>query len=196
MKIGSIKTCNFNTTSGNEDYVYPNVAEGMEAKLRYIIDESVRVKPGDTFTLKLSQNVDLFGLNDNTENGNRAADIYGPMGRIAVAKIRDDRKTIDYTFTEAIQPGDKITNLSINTPMFIDRYKILNNTKDVQITIKVGDGNNAVFTDKISVNYDDTNGYGYINDRVNVKTYITEFEPTTGYNRDSNYIKGQYGTTY
>lgn len=110
--------------------------------------------------------------------------------------------TIDYTFTEAIQPGDKI-----------------------------------------SVNYDDPNGYGYINDRVNVKTYITEFGPTTGeftavtyinpwrqkdayreiyfgnyygnqqyvmvvkgkaskegefktttgYNRDSNYIKGQYG---
>lgn len=164
------------STSGSENIVYPNMAEGLIANMHYTIDESVKIKPGDTFTLKLSDNVDIDGI---AHLNDRSFDIYGPMGRFAVAKIRDDRKTIDYTFTTALAEYDKITNLTINTPMFVNRYLIpFDNT--VNITTQIGEGSNAVYTKTINVNYDNTNNNGYIKNKANVKAYMLKFNPPTG----------------
>lgn len=178
FRLDPLKPSTIMSTTNHENIVYPNETEGLMARMHFLISDEVKIKPGDTFTLKLSDNVELFGINSNSKFGNRDFDIYGPMGRLAIASVRPDRKTIDYTFTTALDYYDNISNITINTPMFIDRIKVPNNKDNVPMTVSVGQ--NAVFTDTINVNYDAPNNYGYINNRENVKTYQLKLNTETG----------------
>ena len=168
FSLDPLKPSSLTSTSGSETTVYPNVQEGLFAKLNFIINKEVN--PGDRFVMTLSDNVDLDGLSTIND---REFDIYGPMGRVAVAKVRDNRHVIDYTFTEAVDYYNDLKELTINTQMFVNRKKVPYNQEDLKVTIRIQDTNNqgAEFTDTIDVNYDNETNNGYINARENVKTY-------------------------
>lgn len=171
--LDSSKTSTMTSTKDNERVVYPNETEGLFAKMYFNIDDSIQVKPGDTFILQLSNNVDLDGIGKETSD---SFDIYSALGRIAKAEILPGRKSIKYTFTTALDEVDKITNLTINTPMFIDRYQVPGNSSQT-VNVSIG---SAKFTDSIYVSYDAPNNYGYINNNGNVKTYQLKLDPNTG----------------
>lgn len=171
FNLNPLKPSTLTSTTNSETVVYPNVQEGLFAKLNFSINE--KVKPGDYFVMTLSDNVDLDGLStiDDSE-----FDIYGPMGRVAIAKVREDRHVIDYTFTEAVDYYNDLRELTINTQMFVNRKLVQYNTDNLKVEIKIQDpnkelGNGAEFTDTINVNYDNETNNGYINAKENVKTY-------------------------
>lgn len=174
FSLNPLKPSTLTSTTNSETVVYPNVQEGLFAKLNFSINK--KVNAGDRFVMTFSDNVDLDGLStiDDSE-----FDIYGPMGRVAIAKVRDDRHVIDYTFTEAVDYYNDLRELTINTQMFVNRKLVQYNTeqnKPLEVSIKIQDpngeiGNGAEFTDTINVNYDNETNNGYINAKENVKTY-------------------------
>ena len=169
FKMDETKKSTLKSTTGSEEVVYPNEQEGLFAELNYTIDQNVH--PGDKFIMTLSDNVDLDGLStiDDSE-----FDIYGPMGLLAVAKIREGRHSIEYTFTEALDYYNDLRSLTINTQMFINRLKVPNNAKNVEISIEIFDSTEqkgAIFNDTINVDYDNETKDGYISALENVKTY-------------------------
>lgn len=171
FKLNPLKPSTLTSTTDSEEVVYPNVQEGLFAKLNFTINE--KVKPGDFFVMTFSDNVDLDGLStiDDSE-----FDIYGPMGRVAIAKVRPDRHVIDYTFTEAVDYYNDLRELTINTQMFVNRKLVQYNTDNLEVKIQIQDpngeiGNGVEFTDTINVNYDNETNNGYINAKENVKTY-------------------------
>ena len=171
FSLNPLKPSTLTSTTDSETVVYPNVQEGLFAKLNFSINN--KVKPGDYFVMTFSKNVDLDGLStiDDSE-----FDIYGPMGRIAIAKVRKDRHVIDYTFTEAVDYYNDLRELTINTQMFVNRKLVQYNTDNLEVSIKIQDpngevGNGVEFKDTINVNYDNDTNNGYINALENVKTY-------------------------
>lgn len=171
FSLNPFKQSTLTSTTNSETVVYPNVQEGLFAKLNFSINK--KVKPGDYFVMTFSDNVDLDGLStiDDSE-----FDIYGPMGRIAIAKVRKNRHVIDYTFTEAVDYYNDLRELTINSQMFVNRKLVPYNTDNLEVKIQIEDpngeiGNGAEFTDTINVNYDNATGDGYINAKENVKTY-------------------------
>lgn len=168
FSLDPLKPSTMTSTTGNETVVYPNVQEGLFAKLNYTIN--TKVNAGDTFVMAFSENIDLDGL---ATIDDREFDIYGPMGRIAEAKIRDDRRTIDYTFTEALDFYKDLKELTINTQMFVKRQNTPFDKENFEVSIMIQETDNdgAVFKDTIDVNYDNSTNDGYINALENVKTY-------------------------
>ena len=171
FSLNPLKQSTLTSTTNSETVVYPNVQEGLFAKLNFSINN--KVKPGDYFVMTFSDNVDLDGLStiDDSE-----FDIYGPMGRIAIAKVRKNRHVIDYTFTEAVDYYNDLRELTINSQMFVNRKLVPYNTDNLEVKIQIEDpngeiGNGAEFTDTINVNYDNETNDGYINAKENVKTY-------------------------
>ena len=139
---------NIVSTSGDENWVYPNDSEGMIAKINLNIEPYKSVKPGDTFRLSFSGNVDFDGISYLDDDN---LDIYDANGKIAVAKIEDNRRSVTYTFTEALD-NFKLGNIKVSVPLYMNRLQVKNDRNNVPISINVG---NRSVTDYINVNYSD-----------------------------------------
>ncbi|MDU4019304.1 MAG: SpaA isopeptide-forming pilin-related protein, partial [Finegoldia magna] len=113
--------------SKRKDIVYPNKAEGIFAKFNFKIDEKTTIKPGDFFTIKFSDNVDLDGINkdyyDKGQKGDEYFNIIGPAGLLAKAKVNDDRRSITYTFTDYVKDY-KPESMSMFLQLFPNRRKV------------------------------------------------------------------------
>lgn len=157
------------STEDNPNVVYPNKTEGLIAKLNLLVNPRADIKPGDTFTLKLSENLDLDGIGHVKDSD---FDIIAPSGRLAVAKINPDRRSIHYTFTNYLE-NYRISSFKINTPMFINRMLVPNNAQRVQISIGIGDA--AVYRHAINIDY-----APYTSGNDAIKSYMTKFNPKTG----------------
>ncbi|WP_282926874.1 SpaA isopeptide-forming pilin-related protein [Helcococcus kunzii] len=159
------------STEDNPNVVYPNKTEGLIAKLNLFVKPNSNIKPGDTFVLKLNENLDLDGIGHVKDE---EFDIIAPSGRLAVAKINSDRRSITYRFTTYLE-NYKLSSFNINTPMFINRMLVPNNTQNVSVSIGVG---NAIFYDTINVDYAPYNSPEQNN--TYIKSYMTKFNPKTG----------------
>ncbi|MDO5048080.1 MAG: SpaA isopeptide-forming pilin-related protein [Anaerococcus sp.] len=168
-----VKGSNIQSTENREDVVYPNVSEGLMATLNYRIDPKANVEPGDYFILKLPDNVDIDGINKVNDS---IFDIYGNFGKMAVAEVQPDRRSIKYKFTEAVDQYSNLENISILIPMFVDRVKVPYNGW-LDMTISVGD---ASFNDYIFVDYDAPDGNGYIKAPDNIKIYQYKLNRNNG----------------
>lgn len=138
-------------SSSGTDTVKPNKGEVISVNLKYNILSKDGIKPGDTFTLVTkSGNVDLDSISRVPDY---KYDIYGPAGRLAVAKIGDDRKSITYTFTEYLESAT-LTDLNIGMLLAVDRFTV-KNSGDIYVTIDFKDSANSVneFNKKINVDY-------------------------------------------
>lgn len=95
------------------------------------------VQPGDEFTITLSDNWSLKGIEPDTDFADPIIDENGVV--IAEGK-RTDRNHIVYTFTENIRGGEEISG-KINSHGYDVKEKI-KNTQDQTFEISVGDKSN------------------------------------------------------
>lgn len=164
------------------DVVYPNQQEAMLAYFKFKIDEGADVKAGDTFTLKFSDNVDLYGIFvDNKGKGNTDDanfNIYSDAGLVAKAKVNDDKKSITYTFTEYLD-NYNVSNMRLSLQLYANRYKVPF-SQNINVTASVGN----TYTDGIKIDYrGNTPGQshiGYQDPRVDVSSYMLRLNPDTG----------------
>lgn len=164
------------------DVVYPNQQEAMLAYFKFKIDEGADVKAGDTFTLKFSDNVDLYGIFvDNQGKGNTDDanfNIYSDAGLVAKAKVNDDKRSITYTFTEYLD-NYNVSNMRLSLQLYADRYKVPF-SQNIDVTASVGN----TYTDGIKIDYrGNTPGQshiGYQDPRVDVSSYMLRLNPDTG----------------
>ena len=164
------------------DVVYPNQQEAMLAYFKFKIDEGADVKAGDTFTLKFSDNVDLYGIfvddkgKGNTDDAN--FNIYSDAGLVAKAKVNDDKKSITYTFTEYLD-NYNVSNMRLSLQLYANRYKVPF-SQNINVTASVGN----TYTDGIKIDYrGNTPGQshiGYQDPRVDVSSYMLRLNPDTG----------------
>lgn len=164
--------------------VYPNQQEAMLAYFKFKIADGADVKPGDTFTLKFSDNVDLYGIYvDNNGNGNVEDDnyynIYSDAGLVAKAMVNPDKRSITYTFTEYLD-NYNVENMRLSLQLYADRYKVPF-SQNINVTASVG---KSIYRDDIYVDY---RGYtegqshiGYQDPRVDVSSYMLRLNPDTG----------------
>lgn len=180
------------------DVVYPNQQEAMLAYFKFKIDEGTDVKAGDTFTLKFSDNVDLYGIYvDNQGKGNTDDsnfNIYSDAGLVAKAKVNEDKRSITYTFTEYLD-NYNVTNMRLSLQLYADRYKVPF-SQNVNVTASVGN----TYTDGIYVDYrGNTPGEdhrGYQDPRVDVSSYMLRLNPDTGEFTTVVYYNPWNDTTY
>ena len=124
---------------------------------------------GDYFTIDLSDNLSLKGIEPDHEN-------EYPIeidGKVVADGVRVDRSTIKYTFNENINDQRNVV-VSVKGFAYIDKTKVPNNTPEEKISIKVGD---TVDEHNINVEYGDPY---YTGDNLNGMSQITEFNPKTG----------------
>lgn len=172
----------------NKDTVYPNKAEGIFAKFNFKIDEKADIKPGDYFTIKFSDNVDLDGINkDNTDKGQKVDEyfnIIGPAGLLAKAKVNDDRRSITYIFTEYVKDY-KPNSMSMFLQLFPNRRKV-DHTQDITVTADIGknidtNSRDYHYSDSINIDYrgrNDKIGYnGYQNPKSDISSYMLRLNP-------------------
>lgn len=162
--------------------VYPNQQEAMLAYFKFNLKEGVEVKPGDTFTLDFSDNVDLYGIFVDNNGGGKVEDdnyfnIISDAGLVAKAKVNDNKHSITYTFTEYID-NYKLGTMKLSAQLYVNRYKVPN-SQEITVTAKAGN----TYTDSIDVDY---RGYtpgqshnGYQDPRVDVSSYMLRLNPET-----------------
>ena len=124
---------------------------------------------GDYFTIDLSDNLSLKGIEPDHEN-------EYPIeidGKVVADGIRVDRSTIKYTFNENINDQRNVV-VSVKGFAYIDKTKVPNNTPEEKISIKVGDT-----VDEHNINVEYGKPY-YTGDNLNGMSQFTEFNPETG----------------
>lgn len=162
--------------------VYPNQQEAMLAYFKFNLKEGVEVKPGDTFTLDFSDNVDLYGIFVDNNGGGKVEDdnyfnIISDAGLVAKAKVNKNKHSITYTFTEYID-NYKLGTMKLSAQLYVNRYKVPN-SQEITVTAKAGN----TYTDSIDVDYrGNTPGQshqGYQDPRVDVSSYMLRLNPET-----------------
>ena len=171
--------------------VYPNKAEGIFARYKFKIDEKADIKPGDYFTIKFSDNVDLDGINkdyyDKGQKGDEYFNIIGPAGLLAKAKVNDDRRSITYTFTDYVKDY-KPESMSMFLQLFPNRRKV-DHTQDIEVKADIGHNTDTTdpnyskyhYSDSIKIDYrgyNDKGKYkGYQNPTSDISSYMLRLDP-------------------
>ena len=128
-------------------------------------------KEGDTFTVKLSDNMSLKGLEPDTDY---ALPVKFGDKTIATAK-RIDRQTIQYTFTKDIEDLKYARVYIINSAQ--ENKDVVQNSGNQTFKINVGEKTK----DKKDINVDFGKLYhAETSENVNGKSQFTEFNPETG----------------
>lgn len=128
-------------------------------------------KEGDTFTVKLSDNMSLKGLEPDTDY---ALPVKFGDKTIATAK-RIDRQTIQYTFTKDIEDLKYARVYIINSAQ--ENKDVVQNSGNQTFKINVGEK----AKDKKDINVDFGKLYhAETSENVNGKSQFTEFNPETG----------------
>lgn len=109
-----------------------NAKEDNYLKAGFSFDIPKGAKEGDSFEVKLSDNVNLNGA--TIYNGVKDLEIGGKT--IAKSIINKENNTITYTFTKDVNDLKDI-KLSTSFPIFIDKNKVKENRNKETITINV-----------------------------------------------------------
>ncbi len=158
--------------NNREEVVYPNRSESIFAELHYNIDPTKEIKPGDTFTMEFSEDVDLDGIDKTPDN---EFDIYGPFGKFAKAEVLDNypnRRKIKYTVTNYVDQNS-IENIYMLYPLYVNRYKYKTDG-DVTVTATLG---KEKYSDKIYVNF--SNIFDLEKTGKNLMAYMRELHVDT-----------------
>lgn len=162
------------STSGEKDVVHPNEEEAILARFKLEFTNSKEIKPGNYFTLKLSDNVDIDGIVKD-KDGNGKSDvsnlnIVGPAGVLAKAEVAEDRRTITYTFTDYV--GDYTpTEMDLFLQLYPNREKLVTD-QELNLNANIG-----ASTYNKSINIDYRTDKGYQDPNIDVSSYMLRLEP-------------------
>ena len=159
------------STSGDKKTVYPNNEEAILARFKLEFTNPSEIKPGNYFTLKLSDNVDIDGIVKD-KDGNGKSDvsnlnIIGPAGLLAKADVDKDRRTITYTFTDYV--GDYTpTEMELFLQLYPNREMFVTD-KNLTLNANIG---SSTYEKSIDIKY-----RGYQDKDRDVSSYMLRLEP-------------------
>lgn len=169
--------------------IRPHIGQSLEFDNEFKLDPSIEIKPGDYFVLKLSDNIDLDGIRENTSNN---LDLFADgVGTIAKAEYDKDKGTITYTFTKYAEQY-KLLDFENKLAAHITLDKV--KTSGYQ-SVGLGLGTNKDNYKNIYVNYvvDTIERTDYTN-YINMASKLYHYNPKTGefvhyfyVNRDRKY---------
>ena len=136
VKINVQKTLDGDNTE-TETSVHPHKAQsiGITAKFKVPVDQEIN--PGDYFTVKLTDSIDLYGIYKDKPLG--SLDIFADgVGTIAKAKYDKQNSEITYTFTEYAKTYT-LTEFKTNLATWINLDNIKKSTQNVKVGIGLGD---------------------------------------------------------
>ena len=173
MTVQNPKNDNLQEEKAGE--VHPHLSEVMEFTNTYKLDPNIKVNPGDYFTIKLTDNIDLNGIMQG-DPGN--LDLFADgVGTIAKADYNKEKGTITYTFTDYAKTYQlaKITN---KLKAYINLEKV---PKGGEQKVGLGIINQDQKTYDVKVVYDsmtarEDHGGHYLN----LGSKIVKYNPETG----------------
>lgn len=176
MKVVNPDTENHTAKAKGE--IHPHLGEAFEFDNKFKMKEGTKINPGDYFTIKLSDNIDLNGIFENNIDG---LDILADgIGTVAKADYNRYAGTITYTFTDYANTYT-LTDFSNKLSAFINLDKVQNsdtNWSKQKVGLSLG---NSSKEETVEVVYDSMTarigGYG---DNLNLGSKITKFNPETG----------------
>ena len=163
------------TTSGNTS-IHPNMDQSMNFANTFTIKDGATISPGDYFTIKVAENMDMMGI--YKKDFIRSLDIFADgIGTIAKADYDEVANTITYTFTDYARTY-QLKQFASNIKAYIRTNKIRNSTNDVAVGLAMND---ASFT-KINVIYDldEKEATDKAGNTLNMSSKITKFDSRTG----------------
>lgn len=130
--------------------IYPHKAQYLSMKSSFTVAPGTEIKPGDYFTLKLTDSIDLEGIYKNRSLGN--LDIFADgVGTVAKGKYDKEKGTITYTFTNYAETY-KLNTFKTELSAWINLDNIKTTTNEVEVG--VGVGQNKPEGRKLNVKYD------------------------------------------
>lgn len=135
------------TESEGNSKIHPHKGHALAFKNTYKINDDTVIKPGDYFTIKLTDNIDLDGiLRQKSYNLDLFAD---GVGTIAKAKYDKEAGTLTYVFTSYAEQYNK-TDFENTISAHINLMKVQNSTQNVPVGMGIG----TPTTNNIDVVYD------------------------------------------
>ena len=162
------------STTGNKGTFYPNKEEAVVARFKLEFENPEDIKPGNHFTLNLTDDVDIDGIvKDNDGNGKSDSsllNLIGPAGVLAKAEVDKNRHTITYTFTDYVgeyTPKD----MELFLQLYPNREKLVKK-QTLNVTANIGD---SKYSKSINVDYRSSDGYQ--DPDIDVSSYMLRLEP-------------------
>ena len=161
-------------TTGNTE-IQPHIGQSLQFTNDYKIKDGVKISSGDYFVLKLTDNMDLYGIREDEPTN---LDLFADgIGTIAKADYNRESGTITYTFTKAAEQYT-ITDFKNVMTTHINLYKV-RNSGNQEVGMSVG-GDKSLHKN-IYVNYivgteRDDDRYNFIN----MASKIVSFNSKTG----------------
>lgn len=193
------------------DKVDPNNSESIVFVNKFEIDtnklkhDDIGIKPGDWFTIKVSDNLDLQGIDTRSPDGLNI--IEDGVGTIAHANYNKDTNTLTYVFTDYARSYE-LTKFFSSINAYINKDKVSsdgpqtvglklgskNKTGQVQVdySLAKGEAENTYrfYKQTYGTYWDSYYGWrtGYYNeytdrvdyDKVGISTKIVDYNPDTG----------------
>lgn len=158
------------TESEGNSKIHPHKGHALEFKNTFKINDDTVIKPGDYFTIKLTDNIDLDGILKQKSYG---LDLFADgVGTIAKAKYDKEAGTLTYVFTSYAEQYNK-TDFENTISAHINLMKVQNSTQKVPVGMGIG----TPTTNNIDVVYDlDTARAA----GINMTSKIVSFDQETG----------------
>ncbi|WP_144019949.1 SpaA isopeptide-forming pilin-related protein [Aedoeadaptatus urinae] len=175
-----------NTPTDNN--IYPHKAQSVSILSDFKLKDSApAIQPGDYFTVKISDSIDLQGIYKNRSISN--LDIFADgVGTVAKAKYNKEEGTITYTFTDYAKSYN-LEDFKTQLVAWINLEEIKEDKENVRVGIGLGGKDlpdSELKTKPLNVHYDidketssipDYNVYDY---NYNISGKIYELDPNTG----------------
>nr|WP_247593288.1 SpaA isopeptide-forming pilin-related protein [Streptococcus pyogenes] len=180
-----VKKVEYSSTNSQASLnVNPNHGENLIARTEFELKKDTKIQKGDYFAVKLSDNIDPFGVSTGETT---TFNITGPYGTLAVGKYDSKSRSIIYTFTDYVEKYE-ISNFSTILPYFIDRYAVLNES-DIEISTSVS---NQKYTANVRVLYTPYYGATDSYSPVNIGSMLTKLDLAQGLFTNYVYINPRH----
>lgn len=164
-----VKKVEYSSTNGQEFLnVNPNHGENLIARTEFELKKEIKIQKGDYFAVKLSENIDPFGI---ATGETTSFNIVGTYGILAVGKYDNNSRSIIYTFTDYVEKYE-VSRFSTILPYFIDRYTVKRD-QDIVVSTSVS---NQEYSTNVRVLYTPYYGATDSYSPVNIGSMLTKLD--------------------
>lgn len=165
----AVKKVEYSSTNGQEFLnVNPNHGENLIARTEFELKKEIKIQKGDYFAVKLSENIDPFGI---ATGETTSFNIVGTYGILAVGKYDNNSRSIIYTFTDYVEKYE-VSRFSTILPYFIDRYTVKRD-QDIVVSTSVS---NQEYSTNVRVLYTPYYGATDSYSPVNIGSMLTKLD--------------------